>query len=61
MIAVLTLERTPMETSLPIGSFKFTLIAETGDRFSDFTAYVASINDTGVVALQAALREGGRR
>jgi hypothetical protein len=36
-----------------------TVIATTGDRFSDFAPYVASVNDAGVVAFQAALRDGG--
>lgn len=44
---------------LPSKSFTLTLIADTSDRFSDFTPYVASINDHGVVAFQAALRQGG--
>src|SRR5471032_872165 len=37
----------------------FTVIAETGDRFRDFAPYVASLNDSGQVAFQAALRTGG--
>ena len=41
------------------GTFEFTLIAETGHRFGDFTPYVASVNGAGVVAFQAALRTGG--
>jgi hypothetical protein len=36
-----------------------TLVAATGDRFSDFSPYVASINNAGVVAFQATLRAGG--
>lgn len=36
-----------------------TVIATTGDRFRDFAPYVASVNDAGVVAFQAALRSGG--
>jgi hypothetical protein len=31
----------------------------TGDEFSDFAPYVASVNDAGIVAFQAALRGGG--
>jgi len=36
-----------------------TLIATTGERFSDFSPYVASVNDAGTVAFQAALHDGG--
>jgi hypothetical protein len=39
--------------------FVLTPIADTNDRFSDFAPYVASINDAGTVAFQAALRSGG--
>ncbi len=35
-----------------------TVIATTGDRFSAFAPYVASVNDAGVVAFQAALHGG---
>ena len=35
------------------------MIAQTGDRFRDFAPYVASINDEGIVAFQAALTSGG--
>src|SRR5690348_14952262 len=35
------------------------VIATTGDRFSGFAPYVASVNDAGTVAFQAALRDGG--
>jgi hypothetical protein len=35
------------------------VIATTGDRFSDFAPYVASVNDAGIVAFQAALEGGG--
>ena len=41
------------------GSYALTPLAETGERFSDFAPYVASINDDGLVAFQASLREGG--
>ncbi|MEP0847616.1 MAG: hypothetical protein HRF50_12470 [Phycisphaerae bacterium] len=34
-------------------------IADTSRRFSDFQPYVASVNDHGAVAFQAALRDGG--
>jgi len=37
----------------------WTVIAATGERFSDFAPYVASVNDAGTVAFQAALRGGG--
>src|SRR6266508_3297683 len=37
----------------------WTVIAATGGRFSDFAPYVASVNDAGTVAFQAALRGGG--
>lgn len=40
-------------------AFRLTLIAETGERFDDFAPYVASVNDAGVVAFQAAMRTGG--
>jgi hypothetical protein len=36
-----------------------TVIATTGERFGDFAPYVASVNNAGTVAFQAALREGG--
>jgi hypothetical protein len=39
--------------------FSSTVIATTGERFSDFAPYVASVNDAGTVAFQAALRGGG--
>jgi hypothetical protein len=35
------------------------VIATTGERFSDFAPYVASVNDAGLVAFQAELRGGG--
>jgi hypothetical protein len=35
-----------------------TLIASTGDQFTDFSPYVASVNDGGIVAFQAALHSG---
>lgn len=41
------------------GRFSWTAIAETGDRFTGFAPYVASVHDRGVVAFQAALRSGG--
>ena len=37
----------------------WTVIASTDERFSDFAPYVASVNDFGTVAFQAALRGGG--
>jgi hypothetical protein len=39
--------------------FSWTVIATTGERFSDFAPYVAAVNDAGMVAFQAALRDGG--
>ena len=36
-----------------------TVIATTGERFSDFAPYAASVNDEDTVAFQAALRGGG--
>jgi hypothetical protein len=36
-----------------------TVVAATGERFSGFAPYVASVNDAGIVAFQAALRDGG--
>jgi hypothetical protein len=39
--------------------FSWTVIATTGERFSDFAPYVASVNDEDTVAFQAALRGGG--
>jgi len=41
------------------GTYTLTTIAATGERFRDFAPYVASINNQGVVAFQAALRDGG--
>lgn len=40
------------------GRFALTVIATTGEEFSDFAPYVASVNDAGTVALQAALDDG---
>jgi hypothetical protein len=37
--------------------FSWTVIATTGERFSDFAPYVASVNDAGTVAFQPALLE----
>lgn len=39
--------------------FSWTLIATTGERFTDFGPYVASVNDAGTVAFQVALQSGG--
>jgi hypothetical protein len=39
--------------------FSLTVVAITGERFSRFAPYVASVNDAGLVAFQAALRDGG--
>src|SRR5947208_2565380 len=39
--------------------FSFTVVATTGERFSGFEPYVASVTNGGVVAFQAALRVGG--
>jgi len=39
--------------------FSLTVVAMTGKRFSGFAPYVASVNDAGLVAFQAALRGGG--
>jgi len=36
-----------------------TVVAITGERFSTFAPYVASVNDAGLVAFQAVLRDGG--
>ena len=36
----------------------WTVIAATGERFVDFAPYVGSVNDAGLVAFQAALRDG---
>ena len=38
--------------------FSWTVIATTGEQFSDFAPYVASVNDAGTVAFQAALWGG---
>lgn len=43
----------------PIHAYQLTRIAATGDRFSDFSPYVASINADGMVAFQASLTGGG--
>ncbi len=40
-------------------SYTLVPIASTGDRFSDFAPYVASVNNPGVVAFQTTLRDGG--
>jgi hypothetical protein len=42
-----------------VRSYTLTPLAETGDRFSDFSPYVASINDVGTVFFQAAISGGG--
>ena len=39
--------------------FSWTVIATTGERFCEFAPYVASVNDAGTVAFQAAFRGGG--
>jgi len=39
--------------------FSFAVVETTGERFSRFAPYVASVNDAGLVAFQAALRDGG--
>jgi hypothetical protein len=39
--------------------FLLTVIATTGERFSRFAPYVASVNDAGTVAFQAGLQDGG--
>jgi hypothetical protein len=38
---------------------EWTLIAETGERFTDFWPYVPGVDDAGRVCFQAALRTGG--
>lgn len=48
-----------MYDTFPMRRYALTPIAESGDRFADFAPYVASINNAGVVAFQAALRGGG--
>lgn len=48
-----------MNASSQIPDVRFTLIADTSDRFSDFAPYVPSVNDAGLVAFQAALQGGG--
>lgn len=40
------------------GPWTFTHIADTDGRFADFTPYVASVSDRGLVAFQATLRDG---
>jgi hypothetical protein len=42
-----------------IPRFSLTVIATTGEQFTDFAPYAASLNDAGTVAFQAALRDGG--
>ena len=39
--------------------FSLTVVAITGERFTGFAPYVASVNDAGLVAFQAALRNDG--
>lgn len=39
-------------------TYALSVIAETGERFSDFAPYVASVNDDGIVAFQATDRDG---
>src|SRR5678816_4895123 len=47
-------------TQLPRGrAWTLKLIANTNDRFSGFAPFVPSINNSGTVAFQAALRKGG--
>lgn len=41
------------------GSYTLTAVADTSDRFTDFTPYAVSLNDGGVVAFQATVRGGG--
>lgn len=40
-------------------SGRFTHIADIADQFSNFSPYVASVNNDGVIAFQASLRGGG--
>jgi hypothetical protein len=42
-----------------VSSRHLAVIATTGERFSDFAPYVASVNGAGLVAFQAAMRGGG--
>jgi hypothetical protein len=42
-----------------MGSYRLWPVAATGERFSDFGPYVASINNAGFVAFQATLKVGG--
>lgn len=44
---------------LPLRNFTLTRIADTTNRFREFAPYVASVNDAGIVAFQAALTNGG--
>lgn len=48
-----------MNSPLRPGSYGLTPIANTGDHFTDFMPYAASLNDHGVVAFQAAARGAG--
>lgn len=48
-----------MTTRLLPRPYALSVMAEAGDRFSDFEPYVASINDDGVVCFQARLGAGG--
>jgi hypothetical protein len=41
------------------GPYALTPIADTSAAFADFTPYVPAVNDRGVVAFQAAVRDGG--
>lgn len=49
----------PVTPHLHPGRLALTTIARTGDRFVDFRPYVASVDDRGLVAFQAALAGGG--
>lgn len=48
-----------VEHAFQSGSYTLVPVADTGDRFGDFTPYVASLNNRGVVAFQATLKGGG--
>ena len=48
-----------MTSSFRTGSRSLVVVAETGERFSDFGHYVGSIDEDGSVAFQASLRGGG--
>jgi len=46
-------------TGFATGPYRLAVVAESGDRFVDFTPYVAAIDDRGTVSFSATITDGG--